>query len=103
MARHSYPDAQRKDDLYFRTLQLPVAHYRIMDYCLTPALDFQDGIYRDFSSEMKHTARPLVSLVVIVIVGAIPAIYGQVLTGSQVPAAVRHEFQVKFPAVSRAE
>ena len=48
---------------------------------------------------MKRTARILISFVIIVIAGAGPALYAQVLRSNQVPATVRQAFRTKFPAV----
>ena len=47
---------------------------------------------------MRRTARILISFVIIVIVGAGPVLFAQVLS-NQVPATVRQAFRAKFPAV----
>ena len=47
---------------------------------------------------MKRTAKILLSFVIIVIAGAIPAICAQVRS-KQVPATVRQAFRAKFPAI----
>ena len=48
---------------------------------------------------MKRTARILISFVIIVIAGAVPAIGAQVLTNNQLPATVTQALWAKFPAV----
>ncbi len=50
-------------------------------------------------TEKKRTAQILISFVIIVIAGAVPAICAQVRPSKQVPVTVKHAFRAKFPAV----
>jgi hypothetical protein len=64
------------------------------------ALDAFNEIY--FAIHMNRAVRTLVSLVAIVVAGALSTLRAQVLTSSHVPVAIRHAFQAKFPAVRSA-